>query len=555
MLAAELGHLLQVLVSRRRARRVVGVVDPEYPLMFCGSSSSTLSKKPSSNFQLDGHGFPAGEAGCPARRRGSRAYRRRRRAARARGAGRPEERGRSPPSSPSPAGPRSRGRARRRGAAPSSRRTPRASSSCLCARVPAHLGNALYEGPSDLRVRRLARVAGAEVEELDAPLSNLPPAFVEAQQGVGAPLREAGVQQEGREGVRPSLLRALHGLVARGFGTEYIPPTLACRARNIARPTGYEAGKGGRRFGRLSLRGGRTPLRGRAALRDSRGRRGRRSTSTATPPWRGRTGSWTRRFRAWITWSATRSRRTGTSPSCGPSRPSGRGPTSSPAVSSTGRCGPGSTRRRSSSPGSGRPRESSCRALGSAYCSSTSSRPRSWSTSTASAPASASGPAWRLRVNPDVDAGTHEHVATGRGRDKFGIPVDEALALAERVGNYRCVDLIGVHQHIGSQITKLAPYTESVERSRQPGRRAQGPRLRHQLLQHRRRPRHPLQGRRDPDPERARRRHPAHARGDGDEDPVRDGPLHRRRRRRPPDPRHLPQEERREETSSSPTPG
>ena len=70
-----------------------------------------------------------------------------------------------------------------------------------------------------------------------------------------------------------------------------------------------------------------------------------------------------------------------------------------------------------------------------------------------------------LRVNPDVDAGTHDHVATGRGRDKFGIPVDEALALAERVEDYRCVDLIGIHQHIGSQITKLTPYTESVERS------------------------------------------------------------------------------------------
>ena len=46
-------------------------------------------------------------------------------------------------------------------------------------------------------------------------------------------------------------------------------------------------------------------------------------------------------------------------------------------------------------------------------------------------------------------------------------PPDEALALAERVGQYRSVDLIGVHQHIGSQITKLAPFTESVEKSAQ----------------------------------------------------------------------------------------
>jgi diaminopimelate decarboxylase len=70
-----------------------------------------------------------------------------------------------------------------------------------------------------------------------------------------------------------------------------------------------------------------------------------------------------------------------------------------------------------------------------------------------------------LRVNPDVDPGTHAHVATGQGSSKFGIPVDEALTLAERVGEYRYVDLIGVHQHIGSQITKLAPYAEAVEKS------------------------------------------------------------------------------------------
>jgi diaminopimelate decarboxylase len=70
-----------------------------------------------------------------------------------------------------------------------------------------------------------------------------------------------------------------------------------------------------------------------------------------------------------------------------------------------------------------------------------------------------------LRVNPDVDAGSHDHITTGRAFDKFGIPLDEALALAERVGQYRNVDLLGVHQHIGSQITKLAPFTESVERS------------------------------------------------------------------------------------------
>ena len=70
-----------------------------------------------------------------------------------------------------------------------------------------------------------------------------------------------------------------------------------------------------------------------------------------------------------------------------------------------------------------------------------------------------------LRVNPDVDAGSHDHITTGRERDKFGIPIEQALALADRAKQYRCVDIIGVHQHIGSQITKLQPFRDSVERS------------------------------------------------------------------------------------------
>ncbi|ABG03056.1 diaminopimelate decarboxylase [Rubrobacter xylanophilus DSM 9941] len=70
-----------------------------------------------------------------------------------------------------------------------------------------------------------------------------------------------------------------------------------------------------------------------------------------------------------------------------------------------------------------------------------------------------------LRINPGVDPGTHEHISTGNVESKFGIPADEALSLAERAKGFRCVDLIGVHQHIGSQIVKVAPYVESVERS------------------------------------------------------------------------------------------
>lgn len=70
-----------------------------------------------------------------------------------------------------------------------------------------------------------------------------------------------------------------------------------------------------------------------------------------------------------------------------------------------------------------------------------------------------------LRINPDVDPGTHAHISTGQGESKFGIPIDEALRLAEKIGRYKCVDLIGVHQHIGSQITKIAPHAEAIEKS------------------------------------------------------------------------------------------
>jgi diaminopimelate decarboxylase len=71
-----------------------------------------------------------------------------------------------------------------------------------------------------------------------------------------------------------------------------------------------------------------------------------------------------------------------------------------------------------------------------------------------------------LRVNPAVDPESHPHIATGLAESKFGIPLDEALRLARRVREeFRHVELLGVHQHIGSQITKISPYVESVEKT------------------------------------------------------------------------------------------
>lgn len=67
-----------------------------------------------------------------------------------------------------------------------------------------------------------------------------------------------------------------------------------------------------------------------------------------------------------------------------------------------------------------------------------------------------------LRVNPDVDAETHPYIATGLKEAKFGIGIDDALAVYEHAASLSNVDVVGVHQHIGSQITQVAPFRESL---------------------------------------------------------------------------------------------
>lgn len=67
-----------------------------------------------------------------------------------------------------------------------------------------------------------------------------------------------------------------------------------------------------------------------------------------------------------------------------------------------------------------------------------------------------------LRVNPDVDAGTHRYVSTGRSENKFGIALDrvaEVYAQAARMPN---IAIRGLQMHIGSQITDAAPFAEAI---------------------------------------------------------------------------------------------
>jgi diaminopimelate decarboxylase len=63
-----------------------------------------------------------------------------------------------------------------------------------------------------------------------------------------------------------------------------------------------------------------------------------------------------------------------------------------------------------------------------------------------------------LRVNPDVDAGTHAKITTGRAQDKFGIPYADAASLYHRAASLPGIRPLGFAVHIGSQILSLAPY-------------------------------------------------------------------------------------------------
>lgn len=62
-----------------------------------------------------------------------------------------------------------------------------------------------------------------------------------------------------------------------------------------------------------------------------------------------------------------------------------------------------------------------------------------------------------LRVNPDVDAGSHPHISTGLTRNKFGVPIAEAREIALEAGARPGLEFVGVHVHIGSQVTSLDP--------------------------------------------------------------------------------------------------
>ena len=68
-----------------------------------------------------------------------------------------------------------------------------------------------------------------------------------------------------------------------------------------------------------------------------------------------------------------------------------------------------------------------------------------------------------IRVNPDVDAKTHAKISTGKSENKFGVAYKDARDLYARAAKLPGIKVAGIHMHIGSQITDLAPFRAAFQ--------------------------------------------------------------------------------------------
>jgi diaminopimelate decarboxylase len=68
-----------------------------------------------------------------------------------------------------------------------------------------------------------------------------------------------------------------------------------------------------------------------------------------------------------------------------------------------------------------------------------------------------------LRINPDVDAGSHPHISTGSRTTKFGVSIGELRDMIESIRTHANLALVGLHVHIGSQITAVEPLSRAAE--------------------------------------------------------------------------------------------
>ena len=69
-----------------------------------------------------------------------------------------------------------------------------------------------------------------------------------------------------------------------------------------------------------------------------------------------------------------------------------------------------------------------------------------------------------FRVNPDVDPKTHAYISTGLAKNKFGIPIEQAEDVYLRAREMSHIKIMGVSCHIGSQLTEISPFTETLRK-------------------------------------------------------------------------------------------
>jgi len=69
-----------------------------------------------------------------------------------------------------------------------------------------------------------------------------------------------------------------------------------------------------------------------------------------------------------------------------------------------------------------------------------------------------------LRVNPDVDPKTHPYISTGLKKNKFGIGIEHALLEYQQAAELKNIEIVGIHKHIGSQLTEVKPYVDALKR-------------------------------------------------------------------------------------------
>jgi len=69
-----------------------------------------------------------------------------------------------------------------------------------------------------------------------------------------------------------------------------------------------------------------------------------------------------------------------------------------------------------------------------------------------------------LRINPDVDPKTHAYISTGLAKNKFGLPIEQAAAVYAEAKAMDHIEVVGVSCHIGSQLTTVAPFVESINK-------------------------------------------------------------------------------------------